>query len=98
MDIAWTYLPGQNPAALLAKYPNRFRLMHLKDVRKGVAGNDKGQLAPEHSVVLGTGQLDLPAILKADRNTSVEHLYLEDESPAAAQQVPQSLTYLRSLR
>ena len=97
MDIAWTYLPGQNPAALLAKYPKRFRLMHLKDVRKGVAGNDQGKLAPENSVVLGTGQLDIPAILKAARKTSVEHLYIEDESPAAPQQVPQTLVYLKQL-
>ena len=97
MDIAWTYLPGQNPAALLAKYPKRFRLMHLKDVRKGVAGNDQGKLAPENSVVLGTGQLDMPAILKAARKTSVEHLFIEDESPAAPQQVPQTLVYLKQL-
>ncbi len=97
MDIAWTYLPGQNPAALLAKYPKRFRLMHLKDVRKGVAGNDQGKLAPENSVVLGTGQIDMPAILKAARKTSVQHLYIEDESPAAPQQVPQTLVYLKQL-
>jgi sugar phosphate isomerase/epimerase len=97
MDIAWTYLPGQDPVALLNKYPKRFRLMHLKDVRKGVAGNDEGKLAAENSVVLGTGQLDMPAILKAAQKTSVDHLYIEDESPAAEQQVPQSLVYLKQL-
>jgi sugar phosphate isomerase/epimerase len=97
MDIAWTYLPGQDPVALLNKYSKRFRLMHLKDVRKGVAGNDEGKLAAENSVVLGTGQLDMPAILKAAQKTSVDHLYIEDESPAAEQQVPQSLVYLKQL-
>lgn len=97
MDIAWTYLPGQNPVALLTKYPKRFRLMHLKDVRKGVAGNDEGKLSAENSVVLGTGQLDMPAILKAVQKTSIDHLYIEDESPAAEQQVPQSLVYLKQL-
>lgn len=97
MDIAWTYLPGQNPAALLAKYPKRFRLVHLKDVRKGVAGNDEGKLANENSVALGTGQIDMPAILKVLQQTSVEHLYIEDESLAAEQQVPQSLAYLKGL-
>lgn len=97
MDIAWTYLPGQDPAALLKKYPNRFRLIHLKDVRKGVAGNDEGKLAAENSVTLGTGQIDLAAILKAAAKTSVEYLYLEDESMAAAEQVPPSLAYLKKL-
>ncbi len=97
MDIAWTFLPGQNPATLLEKYPQRFRLMHLKDVRKGVPGNDQGKLANENSVVLGTGQLDWPAILKAVNKSGVVHLYIEDESQAAAQQVPQSIAYLKGL-
>ena len=71
--------------------------MHHQLVRIGVAGNDQGIVAPENSVVLGTGQLDIPAILKAARKTSVEHLYIEDESPAAPQQVPQTLVYLKQL-
>ncbi|GAB3808532.1 sugar phosphate isomerase/epimerase [Spirosoma humi] len=97
MDVTWTYLPGQDPAALLTKYPKRFRLIHLKDVQKGVARSDKGSMANEQSVVLGTGQIDWPAVLKAARKSSIAHFYIEDESKAAEQQVPQSLAYLKSL-
>lgn len=97
MDVTWTYLPGQDPAALLAKYPKRFRLIHLKDVQKGVARSDKGSMANEQSVVLGTGQIDWPAVLKAARKSSIAHFYIEDESKSAEQQVPQSLAYLKSL-
>lgn len=97
MDVTWTFLPGQDPAALLTKYPKRFRLMHLKDVGKGVAKSDEGRMDNEQSVVLGTGQIDWPAVLKAARNSSVEHLYIEDESKAAEQQVPKSLAYLKRL-
>ncbi|GAB4026893.1 sugar phosphate isomerase/epimerase [Spirosoma koreense] len=97
MDVTWTYLPGQDPAALLTKYPKRFRLIHLKDVAKGVARSDKGSMANEQSVVLGTGQIDWPAVLKAARKSSIDHFYIEDESKAAEQQVPQSLAYLKSL-
>ena len=97
MDVTWTYLPGQDPAVLLAKYPKRFRLIHLKDVQKGVARSDKGSMANEQSVVLGTGQIDWPAVLKAARKSSIAHFYIEDESKAAEQQVPQSLAYLKSL-
>src|SRR5919199_1517739 len=32
MDILWTVFPGQDPVALLEKYPKRFKLMHLKDL------------------------------------------------------------------
>ncbi|GAB4050078.1 sugar phosphate isomerase/epimerase family protein [Spirosoma litoris] len=97
MDVTWTYLPGQDPAALLLKYPKRFRLIHLKDVEKGVPHSDKGGMANSQSVVLGTGQIDWPAVLKAARKTSIDHFYIEDESMAVEQQVPKSLAYLKSL-
>lgn len=97
MDVTWTYLPGQDPAALLTKYPKRFRLIHLKDVDKGVARSDKGSMANEQSVVLGTGQIDWPAVLKAARKSSIAHFYIEDESKSAEEQVPKSLAYLKSL-
>ncbi len=97
MDVTWTYLPGQDPAALLTKYPKRFRLIHLKDVEKGVAHSDKGGMANKESVVLGTGQIDWPAVLKAARKSSIDHFYIEDESMAAEEQVPKSLAYLKSL-
>ncbi len=96
MDILWTFFPGADPAALLKKYPNRFKLMHLKDLRKGVVGNLSGGTAVENDVALGTGQLDLPAILKAARKSSIAHFYIEDESPSYATQVPQTIVYLKN--
>ena len=35
MDVFWVTHPGQDPVKLLAKYPGRWQLMHLKDMRKG---------------------------------------------------------------
>lgn len=98
MDILWTFFPGADPAALLEKYGNRFKLMHMKDLRKGVVGNMSGGTPVENDVALGTGQLDLPAILKAAKKAGVEHFYLEDESPIYYQQVPKSIKYLQSLK
>jgi len=34
MDIYWTTAGGIEPAALLDKYPGRYRLIHLKDMKK----------------------------------------------------------------
>lgn len=98
IDILWTFFPGYDPAALIQKYPTRFKLLHLKDLRKGVAGNLSGGTPVENDVALGTGQLDIPAILKAARNSSIEQYYIEDESPSYAKQVPQTMAYLKSLR
>ncbi len=98
LDILWAHLPGQDPAALLRKYPRRFLLMHVKDLKKGVTANQKGQTAPENVVVVGTGQLDIKKILKAAKKTRIKYFYLEDEHPEAAKQVPASLDFLRTLK
>lgn len=97
MDILWAYLPGADPAALLEKYGDRWKLMHLKDLKKGVESNNTGHTPIENNVVLGTGQLDMPAILKAAKEAGVAHYFIEDESPQVAEQVPESLVYLKSL-
>jgi len=98
IDILWTFFPGVDPASLIDKYPSRFKLMHLKDLRKGVEGNKSGGTAVENDVALGTGQLDIPTILKAAKKAGVEHYYIEDESPSYAKQVPQTMSYLKSLK
>jgi sugar phosphate isomerase/epimerase len=98
LDIMWAFFPGADPASLLRKYPWRFPLMHLKDLRKGVVGDLSGQTPVENDVAFGTGQLDLPAILRAAALAGVKHYYIEDESPSIAEQVPQSIAYLKSLR
>lgn len=98
LDILWTFFPGADPAALIKKYPKRFKLMHLKDLRKGVVGNLSGGTPVENDVALGTGQLDLAAILKAAKKSSIEHYYIEDESPSYATQVPQTIAYLSGLK
>ena len=97
LDILWAHLPGANPAQLLEKYGSRFKLMHLKDLRRGVKGDFSGKTVVENDVALGTGQLDLPAILKAAKRAGVQHYYIEDESPNTATQVPQTMAYLKSL-
>jgi sugar phosphate isomerase/epimerase len=98
LDILWAFFPGGDPAGLLTKYPTRFKLMHMKDLRKGVAGNLSGGTPVTNDVALGTGQLDIPAILKAAKKSAIEHYYIEDESPSYATQVPVTMTYLKSLK
>ena len=53
MDVFWVKQPGQDPVALLKKYPTRFRMLHLKDRKKGTEGNQNGTAPEETNVVLG---------------------------------------------
>jgi len=98
LDILWAFHPGQDPAHLLNKYGKRFKLMHLKDLRKGVKGDFSGGTPIENDVALGTGQIDLPAVLKAAAKAQVKHYYIEDESDWKSIQVPQSLNYIKTLK
>jgi len=98
IDILWTFFPGADPAALVAKYPKRFKLMHLKDLRKGIVGNLSGGTPVVNDVALGTGQIDIPSVLKAAQKSSIQHFYIEDESPSYATQVPITIAYLKSLK
>ena len=55
MDVFWVKQPGQDPVALLKKYPNRFPLVHLKDRKIGTPNSLDGHADDDTNVVLGTG-------------------------------------------
>ena len=99
MDIFWIVFAYQDPVKLLHKYPGRFPLMHVKDIRKGTAlGGSPGDVLEEESVPLGQGLVDIPLALRAARQTGVRHFYIEDEAVDAAKQIPESLRYLAGIR
>jgi sugar phosphate isomerase/epimerase len=97
MDIFWIQFGGGDPVALLKKYGNRWKLMHLKDMRKGTKKDLSGLTGPENDVPLGTGEIDIPAILKEANKIGIKHFFIEDESNYVNTQVPQSVAYLKSL-
>lgn len=99
MDVFWTHHPGQDPVKLLQKYGKRWALLHVKDMKKDVkTGELTGHTEVTNDVTLGTGQIDLLNTLKAAQSVGVKYYFIEDESPTAAQQIPQSLRYLESLQ
>ncbi|MBS7564706.1 sugar phosphate isomerase/epimerase [Mucilaginibacter sp. Bleaf8] len=98
LDILWAYLPGMDPARLINTYPQRYKALHLKDLKKDVARNTSGKTDHDNNVVLGAGQIDIPAVIKAARQAGIQHYYLEDESSLALEQVPLSIQYLKNLK
>lgn len=95
MDVFWIMHPGQDPVRLLQRYPNRWELMHVKDMKKGVkTGELTGKSDVSNDVALGTGQMDWPTILRTAKQVGVKYYFIEDESPTAAEQIPQSLRFL----
>jgi sugar phosphate isomerase/epimerase len=99
MDVFWVVHPGHDPAKWLEKYPGRWQLMHVKDMRKGTeTGKFTGGTDVKNDVAIGTGMMDWPAILKAAQKTGVKYYFIEDESPTVKEQIPVSLKYLSEVK
>ncbi|MGM9507459.1 sugar phosphate isomerase/epimerase family protein [Larkinella sp. GY13] len=98
MDVFWVKHPGQDPIALLKKYPNRFPLMHLKDRKPGTPGNNTGHVDVESNVAIGKGDLGIAEIMKQAKKSGVKHYFIEDESSRSMEQMPESIAYLQSLK
>lgn len=97
LDVLWAFHPGADPAQLLIKYGPRYKLMHVKDLKKGVRGNFSGGTPVDNDVALGTGQIELPAVMKAAKKSAIQYYFIEDESSNTEVQVPASLKYLQEL-
>jgi sugar phosphate isomerase/epimerase len=99
MDVFWAVHPGQDPVKLFEKYGNRWAMTHLKDMKKGTpTGLLTGSSDPNNDVAIGAGQIDFLPILKAAKKAGVKWHFLEDESAAVEQQIPQTLRYLESVK
>jgi sugar phosphate isomerase/epimerase len=98
MDVFWVTHGGQNPVKLLEKYPNRWCLMHVKDIRIGAAtGIFTGHAPSTDDVAVGSGQVDWPSVLKEAQAVGVKWYFIEDESDTPDVNIPKSAAYIRSL-
>lgn len=76
MDIYWVVTAGQDPQAWFQKYPGRFTLSHIKDRQKNVPLTEKKNV----SVVIGTGSVDWPTVLKTGAGNGLKHFIVEQEA------------------
>ncbi len=98
MDVYWVHHGGEDPLALLNRYPKKFVLLHLKDMEKGTSKNHSGHADVETNVVLGTGEVNIAGVVNRAKELGiVEYMFIEDECSRVVQQVPQSLKYLEGL-
>lgn len=100
MDVFWISRPGADPVAWLKKYPSRWRLLHLKDMKQGTATNvHTGSADPDSAEVpLGTGQIDYKNVLKTAKEVGVEKFFIEDETKDPFTTVPQSIKWIEAVK
>jgi len=90
MDCGWVFAAGRNPVDYLSKTPDRFPLLHVKDMAKGANGQ-------YHSVILGQGAMNYKPILRAA--TGLKHYFIEQEefSIDTMESLRQDADYMRKL-
>jgi sugar phosphate isomerase/epimerase len=83
MDVFWVSVAGTDPVALLQKYSGRVALMHVKDKEAGTPTETSEMKVPRTAFKeVGSGSLDIRAILKAGEAAGVEHYFVEqDQTP-----------------
>lgn len=86
MDLYWVVNGGGDPLAFLARYPGRYKMLHVKD-----------SVGPEHKMAdVGAGQIDFKTIFSKAKG--VEHYFVEHDQPAdALASIAASYKYLANL-
>lgn len=77
MDMYWVVAAAQDPITWLKKYPNRFRLCHIKDRKKGITPK-LGE--PNYSCIVGQGSINYASILKEAKRLGMKYYILEQEA------------------
>jgi sugar phosphate isomerase/epimerase len=98
MDVFWVTHGGQDPVKLMEEYPDRWRLMHVKDIRKGApTGIYTGHAPATDDVPVGSGQVDWPSVFREAKAVGIQWFFIEDESVTPMQNIPLSVSYVKSL-
>lgn len=89
LDLGWVIMSGKDPLDYFKNYRQRFPLWHLKDMDSRT----------KQSTELGTGILDVPAMMAHQKDSGVKHIFIEQEeysqSPLASME--HNMAYMNSL-
>ncbi|MDN5288099.1 MAG: Sugar phosphate isomerase/epimerase [Mucilaginibacter sp.] len=90
MDIYWVVRSGEDPLKWLNDHPNRFRLIHIKDMEKA---------NPALNTEIGSGSIDYKTILKKARSAGVKYYIVEQENFKMDQflSIEKSINYLKQI-
>jgi sugar phosphate isomerase/epimerase len=106
MDLCWISVTHHDPVAYFTKYPGRFPLVHIKDVKElpKVAPGKKDEFVDtsfEKEVMTepGSGVIDWKRILSYSDQAGIKHYFVEHDAPADPfASITASYKYLAALR
>lgn len=104
MDIFWLQAGGADPVAFLKDYPQRFKLMHIKDASEPIRFSGDGGTSDQWVALFpkmadpGTGVFDIKGILSQAVKSGTEHFFLErDLAPDPSTTLKNSYAYLKKV-
>lgn len=74
MDIYWVVTAGVDPLEHFKRYPNRYRLAHVKDRMKDAPADETNA-----SCILGQGSIDYPTLLPSAMEQGLAYFIVEQE-------------------
>lgn len=105
MDIFWTAAAGVKPLDYLEKYKNRYKLLHIKDMKEAKTFAKDGNTAQEWFALfpyltnVGEGVLGVKEIVEKAQSIGVQHFMVEQDlvvQPEVA--LKTSFDYLKKLK
>jgi sugar phosphate isomerase/epimerase len=103
LDLCWIVVGGGDPLKYFDRYPGRFPLVHVKDVKKlpevsASGGQNFGDSVKDMTEV-GSGIIDWKKIFAQSEKAGIKHYIVEhDKAKAPFNSIKVSYEYLRHLR
>lgn len=90
LDLGWVVASGNDPFEYFKKYKGRFPLWHLKDM----------DLQKKHSTEFGKGGLDIPKLLKHQKESGLKYFFIEQEEYAKTpmESIKYDMDYLERIK
>jgi sugar phosphate isomerase/epimerase len=79
MDCFWVTHAGQDPVALMKQHPGRFPLLHIKDMKAGIAPSTEFDARMGLFAEVGKGTIDWKRIFAAAPLGGLKHFFVEQD-------------------
>jgi sugar phosphate isomerase/epimerase len=103
LDLCWITVGGQDPLRYFDRYPGRFPLVHVKDVKRvppvtAGGAQDFGSSMKDMTEV-GSGIIDWKKIFAQSDKAGIKHYFVEHDNPKTPlESIKKSYDYLARLR
>jgi sugar phosphate isomerase/epimerase len=104
LDICWIIVAGGDPLKYFDRYPGRFPLVHIKDMKRlpkvsEAGGQNFGDSLKEDMTEAGSGVIDWKRIFAQSEKAGIKIYIVEhDKAGAPFESIKTSYDYLRQLR